>query len=190
MIDQVKNHNVWKGKTHIEMFGKERAEEIRKILSESKMGDKNPAKRKEVKDKISSTFKKKADNGWVNSAKGTHYGAPRIQQMRETTKKLWEDSEFRTKMNSIQPQKSSKMIKWHKDNKEKIIQNLNKPETKEKMRVSHIKAMADGKYSNKKDTDIERFIEALLIKNGWVENIHYFKQYPFPKDKPRYLLDF
>ena len=56
-----KNKN--KGKTLEEMYGPEKAKQIREKLSKSKIGDKNPTKRQDVKDKISETAKKNFENG-------------------------------------------------------------------------------------------------------------------------------
>jgi len=47
----------FKGKSHIERFGEERAHEISIKIRESKLGDKNPACRPEVKTKISKNRK-------------------------------------------------------------------------------------------------------------------------------------
>ena len=44
------------GKTYEEIYGKEKARELKKIISKNAMGDKNPSKRKEVKEKISHTL--------------------------------------------------------------------------------------------------------------------------------------
>lgn len=47
------SHSYWfKGKTYEEMYGEGRANEIRRKVSESKMGERNPSKRKEVKESI------------------------------------------------------------------------------------------------------------------------------------------
>ena len=56
-------YNPNKGKTLEEMYGKEKALEIKKKLSEQKRGNKNPAKRQEVKNKISKTAKENFKNG-------------------------------------------------------------------------------------------------------------------------------
>jgi hypothetical protein len=184
------NGSFKKGKTHVELYGKKRAEEIKNILSESKKGEKNPAKRIEVRKKISKTHKKRVDNGWESPMKGSKFSDERKKQMGEITKEVMSRPEVKEKIKKASSLKSEKMKKWHKENKDLFIKTMNKSETKQKMRESHIKAMRDGKYSNKKDTDIELFIEKLLIQNGWEENKDYFKQYPFPEKNPKYLLDF
>lgn len=52
-----------KGKTLEEIYGIEKANEIKLKLSKSKIGNKNPVKRQDVKDKISNTAKNNFKNG-------------------------------------------------------------------------------------------------------------------------------
>lgn len=55
--------NPSKGKTLEEIYGIEKARQIKEKLSKSKIGDKNPTKKQEVKDKISKTAKENFKNG-------------------------------------------------------------------------------------------------------------------------------
>ena len=55
--------NPSKGKTLEEIYGIEKARQIKEKLSKSKISDKNPTKKREVKDKISKTAKENFKNG-------------------------------------------------------------------------------------------------------------------------------
>ena len=52
-----------KNKKLDEIYGEEKANDIKKALSEQKLGDKNPSKNDEVKEKISNTVKKQYEDG-------------------------------------------------------------------------------------------------------------------------------
>jgi G:T-mismatch repair DNA endonuclease (very short patch repair protein) len=56
--------------------------------------------------------------------------------------------------------------------------------------MSHIKALRDGKYATKRDTNIERTIEQQLRNDGLVLGRDYFKQVPLPAGAPRFVVDF
>jgi G:T-mismatch repair DNA endonuclease (very short patch repair protein) len=63
-------------------------------------------------------------------------------------------------------------------------------ENNEKRRVSHIKALRDGKYATKRDTNIERAIEQKLKNDGLVLGTDYFKQVALPANAPQFVVDF
>lgn len=186
------NNNIsWiRGKTFEEVYGEEKAMNLKENLRSSKLGDKNPSKRKDVKDKISATFKKKRENGWVSPLKGRTHTEEQNKETSRTTKIAMNRPEVREKIKNANV--GEKLKKWHSipENKRKFLEIFNNSETREKMRKSHVLALSSGKYKNKKDTGIEKFVESILIENGFVENKDYFKQVPFPEDKPRYALDF
>jgi very-short-patch-repair endonuclease len=179
-----------KGKTHFELYGAEKAHKISKILSKSKKGNKNPAKRPEVKQKISEAFQRKVAKGWESPLKGITFSEERKAEISRITKIAMSRPDVKEKMSQIYKDNSLKMKKFHKENKEKVRKYLNKPETKEKMRASHIKAIQEGKYAKFKETNIEIFVEKLLNNCNFKLNKDYFKQYPFPESNPKYLLDF
>jgi very-short-patch-repair endonuclease len=184
------SHSWIKGKTFEDVYGIEKANEIKEILRQSKIGNNNPAKRKEVKEKISKAFEKKRDEGWVSPLRGRKHTEEQNKETSRTTKIAMNKPEMREKLAKVDM--SNKMKEWHSvpENKEKFLKAFQKEETREKMRNSHSRAIAAGKYKNKKDTNIEKFIEGILIQNGWIEEVDYFKQFAFPVENPKYVLDF
>jgi len=179
-----------KGITNIELYGEEKAQQISYKLSESKKGNQNPAKRESVKKKISDTFKMKAEEGWESPLKDKKLSKKRKEEISRITKKAMSRPDVKEKMNQKYKENSLKMKKYHAENKEKVLEYMNNPKTKEKMRVSHIFAMKNGKYSNFKNTNIEIFVEKLLNDCNFKLNKDYLKQHPFPEGKPKYVLDF
>lgn len=139
-----------KGKSNEQLFGKERALEISMNIRESKLGEKNPMWKGELK-------KKKirlSEDELVQSRK----------RQGEKMREVWKRPGFKERVFTV--------------------------DSNEKRRVSHLRALSEGKYANKKDTDLERAIEKELINAGLELNKDYFKQVRAPKGNERYVVDF
>lgn len=81
-----------KNKTLEEIYGKEKALQIRIKLSESKRGDKNPSKREDVRKKISNTAKENYRNGnrKISKNNSTKKGGKRVDLDNIYFRSAWE----------------------------------------------------------------------------------------------------
>lgn len=173
-----------KGKTYIELYGAERATRVKKALAISKIGEQNPAKRSEVRAKIG--IAAKGRSSWLNGlskeidARVMEMSRARAGKRVGAAVYISEESKARRRA------KTSATWVNHPELKERVFNK----ENNEKRRMSHIKALHEGRYSSKKDTNIERAIEARLQGAGLILGLDYFKQVPLPAHAPLYVVDF
>lgn len=173
-----------KGKTYDELYGARRAGIIRAALAETKRGDKNPAKRKEIRTKIGLATKGKPS--WLRGL--SKESDPRVRAMSDNTRGRRVGAAASVSEASKARRNAKIRATWaaHPELKARVFSRQNN----EKRRVAHIKALRDGKYTTKRDTNIEQAIEQKLKDAGLVLNKDYFKQVPLPSAAPRFVVDF
>lgn len=173
-----------KGKTYDELYGAYRAGAIRSALAESKRGDKNPAKREEVRKKIGSAAKGRPS--WLSGL--SKEADPRVMAMSDNMRGRRVGAAAFISAESKARRNAKTRATWAA--RPELKARVFNAENNEKRRVAHIKALRDGKYATKRDTNIERAIEQKLKNDGLVLNTDYFKQVALPAGAPQFVVDF
>lgn len=175
---------VRRGKTYEELYGPERAARVKRELAASKTGEQNPAKRPEVRARIGQTAKGRPS--WLRGlSKETDPRVKKLSLLRKG-KRVGAAAYISEESKARRREKTRATWVAHPELKVRVFS----AENNERRRVSHLSALHEGKYANKKDTNIERAIEENLKRDGMVLGKDYLKQVPLPAGSPRFVVDF
>lgn len=173
-----------RGKSYEQLYGAERARQVRQKLADSKSGGRNPAKRPEVRAKIGLAAKGRPS--WLRGL--TKESDARVMAISEVRRgKKVGAAAFISESSKLKRREKTKATWAAKPELKARVFNV---ENNEKRRISHIRALHEGKYANRKDTNIEREIEARLQAEGLIMGKDYFKQVPLPEGAPQFVADF
>ncbi len=173
-----------RGKTYEELYGPVRAAQVKRALAASKTGEQNPAKRADVRAKIGLTAKGRPS--WLRGlSKETDVRVKSISLARKG-KKVGAAAYISEESKARRREKTRATWASRPELKERVFSSTNN----EKRRISHLRALHEGKYANKKDTNIEKAIEAQLQDMGLELGTDYFKQVRLPEQDPQFVADF